>query len=870
MKIKSLYTNSFGKFNQKKWSEFSPSINIFYGENEAGKSTIFKMISRLIFGFQTLNKEKNLLVNQESGQLHIGGELEDHQGNLHIERTLKSKPQLQLSRQGQLTQGDNEAIVEGLDYDTYSGVYALNLDGLGAFKDQSWQDIEQMLMQQYSGDVFKSPQAVLEAIEKEIKQVKKQSDRGNSIIKSLEEQKVKLFTQKKHIQEKRNRADDIDEKLNRLDRKIKDMQAEKLRLMNQLSMLEVYLPLKRLMDEKKILDQKLDGFQHLKHVDEVQYFDKKKQLKKYYDKLEEKSSSINKLVEEKRRKYERIQSASVTENELKDIIQKHMKSEELFLEKDELAKKVAIKEDNFKKAFEETFSERYNPSHVQKVLDLNYLNMKSLVKELEEIYEEIKVIKRNKRSTNNGSVKGKVGFMIFLMILASVGIYIDYHLFANLGCAFVIGLSITNIIHLLVKARNKTLDEDDLHEEKEALKARLLDEVKDIKLSSIVKEFIGQEFITQVIQMRHLAEQFVEEKSVFDGKFEQMMQLKSEVNHYLSKHVGEIENQAKHFDELMDQVIENRKHQSRIEVINGQLDMYNDDLRETEIEMNQLETWLTDVEASLKAIGGSVEEGLKQLNHKKQNLLRRDEILKRISQQEYVEEVLDKFMDDYEDTSFFDKHFIQNEIEKLTQKLNDEIIAFGGLEKDKLLLLEQSDMAAVESEISYVGQRLKEEKIRYDKLKLLHHLVKTTDEKYRLENQPRVFKKASQYLCKITEGRYSNLEVVELKDKTKERFVIMVNQSDQRVMVDASFSLGTLNQIYFSLRLALMDHLDSSQNRLPICFDELLVNWDQGRLNQTLKIIETISNERQVFVFTCHEWLAESLAKLEHSKRFDL
>ena len=69
MKINTLFTEGFGKFKSAKWDDLSPSINVFVGNNEAGKSTIFKMVSRVLFGFKVLNKEKNYHVNQESGKL---------------------------------------------------------------------------------------------------------------------------------------------------------------------------------------------------------------------------------------------------------------------------------------------------------------------------------------------------------------------------------------------------------------------------------------------------------------------------------------------------------------------------------------------------------------------------------------------------------------------------------------------------------------------------------------------------------------------------------------------------------------------------------------------------------------------------------
>ncbi len=872
MKIKALFTQSFGKFNTAKWSDFSPSINVFVGENEAGKSTIFKMISHVLFGFKVISKDKNLLINQSTGKLHIGGELESEEKLYHVERELLSKPKLIYSTNGQMESLENETLpfANHINRMTYEEVYALDLHGLTSFKDQAWQDIEELLMQQYSGDVFRSPGSVLLEIENEMKKIKKQSDRGNSIIKSLDEQRRKLFKQKKEIQDNLSLADELNEKILIIERKLDDVKKEKHVIEHQKMLLDNYLPVMRLLEEKKHLDEKLEGFKNLTHVDEYQYKEKKTQLKKLYTKLEESSAEVAKVIQEKRRLNERVKSSQVTENELKDMIQKHIHSEELSLEKETLEKALAIKAETFRKAFEETFDERYKEEHYEEVLTLNYLNIKSLVKEIEAVYEEIKIIKRNKRSTTGSSLKGKLAFMIVLSILGAVLIYLNLHDYANYAGAFVIGLSISNSIHMVIKNKNKVLDEDDLFIERDTLKERLITELNGIRLSKIAEEFIGQEFLTQVMNLKNLAELYLSDKAVYETKYKQMLSMKEDVNMYLKDHVGEIEHKSKHFDELMNQVNDNQKNQSRIEVINGQLDVLNSQLQETEKDLNESEEWMQNTEKDLIAIGGDIEQGLKRLNSKAQDVLRRDELIKRLSTLDYAEDILKEFCINYIDDKRHDVIYLQSELERLNEEQNELVIRKGGIEKDKHILLEQSDLASVDSELKYTEQYLKEEKLKYDRLLLMNHLIKETDERFRSENQPKVFLQASGYLSQITDERYSNLEVVELKDNSKMKYVIMVDRDGQKIMVDETLSMGTLNQIYLSLRLSLIDHLDRGRDKLPVCFDELLVNWDNERLSQTLKIIETISKERQVFVFTCHDWFADALKSLDDAKIYQL
>ena len=55
MKIKELKINGFGKLKDKEIN-FQEGINVIYGENEAGKSTLLKCITAMFYG---LSKNKN-------------------------------------------------------------------------------------------------------------------------------------------------------------------------------------------------------------------------------------------------------------------------------------------------------------------------------------------------------------------------------------------------------------------------------------------------------------------------------------------------------------------------------------------------------------------------------------------------------------------------------------------------------------------------------------------------------------------------------------------------------------------------------------------------------------------------------------------
>ena len=99
--------------------------------------------------------------------------------------------------------------------------------------------------------------------------------------------------------------------------------------------------------------------------------------------------------------------------------------------------------------------------------------------------------------------------------------------------------------------------------------------------------------------------------------------------------------------------------------------------------------------------------------------------------------------------------------------------------------------------------------------------------------------KASKIIECITEGKYSKILIDEKLD--------MVIVEDGRRIPLNQVSEGTIEQIYFSLRVAAADLLFTEQ--LPLILDETFAFYDEKRIKSVLKWLR--EQERQVIIFTC-------------------
>lgn len=59
MRIESIQIDGFGIYRERKLTGFKPGINVIYGANEAGKTTLLELVRRILFGFPDGRSREN-------------------------------------------------------------------------------------------------------------------------------------------------------------------------------------------------------------------------------------------------------------------------------------------------------------------------------------------------------------------------------------------------------------------------------------------------------------------------------------------------------------------------------------------------------------------------------------------------------------------------------------------------------------------------------------------------------------------------------------------------------------------------------------------------------------------------------------------
>ncbi len=97
----------------------------------------------------------------------------------------------------------------------------------------------------------------------------------------------------------------------------------------------------------------------------------------------------------------------------------------------------------------------------------------------------------------------------------------------------------------------------------------------------------------------------------------------------------------------------------------------------------------------------------------------------------------------------------------------------------------------------------------------------------------------------ITAERYNKVDTGSSLD-------IVIKDAENGTIDPMLLSSGTIDQVYFSLRLAMSQMLSIGET-LPLIIDEPFAYYDDKRLRNALSFLCDIAKKRQVILFTCQK-----------------
>ena len=124
---------------------------------------------------------------------------------------------------------------------------------------------------------------------------------------------------------------------------------------------------------------------------------------------------------------------------------------------------------------------------------------------------------------------------------------------------------------------------------------------------------------------------------------------------------------------------------------------------------------------------------------------------------------------------------------------------------------------------------------------------------------PRFTQELSNTISQITNGKYINVKYDD------ERGLVTEVENGDYVLADR-LSIGTIDQLYLSLRLSIINEL--TEEKVPLILDESFAYYDEQRLKNILKFINERFNNYQIIIFTCTEREKNILEELKIKYNF--
>lgn len=197
---------------------------------------------------------------------------------------------------------------------------------------------------------------------------------------------------------------------------------------------------------------------------------------------------------------------------------------------------------------------------------------------------------------------------------------------------------------------------------------------------------------------------------------------------------------------------------------------------------------------------------------------------------------------------------INLEIQKLENKLNNKKIELHTLNLDhKSIEPKLENLSNIEEKLIDHKEKMVNLRNLEKSMNLAKEVLSYSYEEMKNTVTPKFTEELSKTISKITDEKYT-------KVKLNEGIGLVVELENGNYIPANRLSIGAIDQLYLSLRLAMVEEL--SEEKMPIILDEAFAYYDTERLTNILKYVAERFENYQVIIFSCTNREKEILEKL--------
>lgn len=882
LKLSELHIDGFGIFSNKHIEGLCTGINVLYGANEFGKSTLLAFIRRILFGFPRSSANINSYPAVYGGS--YGGRLIGYLDNgesITISRT-------QGTRSGPVTISTGSHRITGQDelnkllgYITpkfYENVYAVSLDELQELRSLNEDEVRSRIYGAGLGLGRLSITQIEDVFRKKSESLFKPSGSSQKMttlyreIRQLEKDMVVIQREMGQYDEKVGERDELTQDVYRVQEKLRELNELKLSLQNKQNLYSTFCDYEYAKSE-------------LSNLEEVPSFseDALKQL-------EQLESSINYLDGQISEKAEDIRELQVTRDGL-TYDEKILTHESPITELQRLSEKYKSAKDDIEtlKATRANLDSSITDSIGLIRSTWNIDSIKNFIlsyAQQDQIYSYIS--RFDEANVNISDARSKLDYHretrdAMSPKLFTVGAFYKYAIYivaflgligSILGAAFAEWwlLSLSMIILLLgasVTLKIRRGSQIQLTDMTESNLTKRLDE----KLSEYEKlDAEWRSFLASIDLDENLSPNGAKEVIESIKNIRSNLLTLDDLDSRLERMQNTIDEVTKLHDEVaqcIDQALITRDISANVQVMAKELDVAKgkklqkesagDSISEITKKMSRIENNRGDIEKKLReylsSFAISDEDDFK---HKFSIFIKRNELDRAINEYKRTMQTTvgigEHFNNFIESISLTNPEEIQSQLDELDGQLKEI-----GEKRDEMnrkigelnIEIEQISSSNVlltkQSEAELFKQQLRDFSRDWIKSQIGLFVLESAITKYERTRQPEVIKAAEGFFGCITGENYPTI----IKRIDSEELEILDTSGISKGLI--AMSRGTREQLYLAMRLGLIEEYEKRSESMPVIMDDILANFDDDRGPLAIESIKKFSENRQVIVLTCHK-----------------
>ena len=823
MIINKIEIYGFGKWNNKTFDNINHNFQVFFGNNEAGKSTIRQFIYSILFGFQN-NRGNNKFLRYVPKNHNIkayGGNIVVTYNNqsYKIERLGDKKNnalKIYRTKDGKIVSNEFlKEILGSLDENTYRILYGFNQDDIDKLDNiKNRDDLRSYILRM--GAVGSDEWINYENdLNKKAKQIYTTSSRTRPLDK-----KIKNYNDSMEIyQDNLNKMPKVDEitKYNEnINRQITDIRGEIETLSHHQNDLTRFI--NEWHDYQKIKSIK----KYLENVPEcikkIDFATTENTLKKISD--------LQNEIRDIEQQLEKIKGDSIDDSKLEkllDLKRKIIEVKFMYSQRDEI-------EDDLSKLNDD--ADKIKAKYEFEITDIKPLSSTDQTIISNSSYKKLKLSDDLAKEISVDNNSNHFILLIGILVVLAIGSF-QFNLFGTLIC-------LVGIIYCFIQLKNanqaKLIKKQQIKTKEERLR-QIDDSIQKIRSNNNLENVPFEEWLAVNQDVKNLADLNDKIKSLNH----KLLDNKESLNKFwMNLRENKINYQKENVSEVL--VVENKIDADIKEIQQYQMVVQQKNiLTENKVQKSKKQFTLENgLNQEIKDYinSTSIEETLRYLNDIHSNLQELSLVENHLDDDEIQKLRAFKNLDEI-------KNDIENNRQELTKKqsnLNnlidektEKIGKITGLEKsfDDSLSLQR-----IEDQKNDILDTISE----WLKYKLGGMWVDKTLEIATKGRLPLVIKQAGKFFELLTNNNYHDLKF----DKNDN---LLISDKNNNSFVIEELSKGTKEQLYIALRLSFMKNFLNEVN-VPLIIDDAFVAFDEIRTKNIINLLNIISKDTQIIFFT--------------------